>query len=372
MLQSWREILLLLFILVAVIQLFYYLYFFRRLAFYKEKKNGATPVQGVSIIISARNEELNLANNLPSVLQQEFHSPTEVIVVNDNSTDNSAAVLNSLISRFSHFKIINMDGVEKSLAGKKIPLSMGIKESNNDFLLLTDADCVPASHAWLTKMMKPFTNEIEIVLGYGAYKKENSFLNKLIRFETFHTAIQYLSFALAGKPYMGVGRNLAYRRKVFEKAGGFSSISQIAGGDDDLFINKVANSKNTAITIDPDAFTYSEPKRTWKDWMSQKSRHYSVSKYYRNSDKFLLGLYTGSHFVFYLLLIVCLFVSDYRVALFVFFTRLIVVGIIWNKAMKRLKEQDLFPLFIFWDVFLFVYYLVFAPVLLKKPGKSWN
>ena len=166
-------------------------------------------------------------------------------------------------------------------------------------LLLTDADCVPATEHWLYKMQDAFSNGVEVVLGYGAYKKTKGFLNKVIRFETFHTALQYFGYALAGKPYMGVGRNLAYRRDVFLRNKGFSSINHIPSGDDDLFINQVANKKNTTVVLDPDAFTLSLPKETWKEWMQQKRRHYSTGKFYKASHKFLLGLYTFSFTQFF-------------------------------------------------------------------------
>lgn len=372
MLLSPGELLLFLFVMVTAIQLFFYLYFFRLLAFYQHKKLQPVESHDVTIVISARDEEDNLKDNLPLILQQEHEGSREVIVVNDHSTDNSAAVLSELQSRFPYLRIIDLSGTEKTIAGKKIPLSTGIKQAENEILLLTDADCSPASTSWALKMQQPFRNEIEIVLGYGPYKKVNGLLNKLIRFETFHTALQYLSFALAGKAYMGVGRNLAYKKRLFENAGGFSSISHVAGGDDDLFINKVATQINTAIVIDPDAFTYSEPKRTWKEWRNQKKRHYSVSKFYRSPHKILLGLYSGSHFLFYALFIFCLVICDPRVVMIVYLIRMFIQAITWSKSMKLLKEEDLFPYFILWDVFLFVYYIVFAPSLVKKPSQSWN
>lgn len=372
MLLSPGELLLFLFVIVTAIQLFFYLYFFRLLAFYQHKKVQPVESHDVTIVISARDEEDNLKDNLPLILQQEHEGSREVIVVNDHSTDNSAAVLSELQSRFPYLRIIDLSGTEKTIAGKKIPLSTGIKQAENEILLLTDADCSPASTSWALKMQQPFRNEIEIVLGYGPYKKVNGLLNKLIRFETFHTALQYLSFALAGKAYMGVGRNLAYKKRLFENAGGFSSISHVAGGDDDLFINKVATQTNTAIVIDPEAFTYSEPKRTWKEWRNQKKRHYSVSKFYRSTHKILLGLYSGSHFLFYALFIFCLVICDPRVVMIVYLIRMFIQAITWSKSMKLLKEEDLFPYFILWDVFLFVYYIVFAPSLVKKPSQSWN
>ena len=103
------------------------------------------------------------------------------------------------------------------IAGKKFPLSIGIKEAKHEIVLLTDADCVPASEHWMFKMQDAFSNGVEVALGYGAYTKMPGLLNKIIRFETFHSALQYLSYALAGSTYMGVGRNLSYKKDLKEQ-----------------------------------------------------------------------------------------------------------------------------------------------------------
>src|SRR5688572_33381892 len=129
-------------------------------------------------------------------------------------------------------------------------------------------------------MQDAYTNGVEVVLGYGAYYKRPGMLNKLIRFETFHSALQYFSLALAGLPYMGVGRNLSYKKELFLRNKGFSSINHVLSGDDDLFINQVATKHNVNVVLDQEAFTLSEPKRRFKDWIRQKNRHYSTGKYY--------------------------------------------------------------------------------------------
>jgi hypothetical protein len=246
---------------------------------------------------------------------------------------------------------------------------MGIKEARHEIVLLTDADCIPASEFWMQKMQDGYYDGIEVVLGYSPYKKGPGMLNKIIRFDTFHTALQYLSYALAGLPYMGVGRNLSYKKAVFLRNKGFSAINHLPGGDDDLFINKVANKDNTAIVVDPDTFMMSEPKKTFGEWFRQKTRHHSAAKYYKPRDKLLLGLYSASHTLFYPLLIVSLF-FNWRLALPVFGIRLIVQGVIFHKTMRRLGEEDLFPWWWLLDIWMFPYYLIFSSVIWKKPRTS--
>jgi glycosyltransferase involved in cell wall biosynthesis len=370
--MGWDVIIFCAFLGVTAVQVFYYLYFFRRLAVYRPKEKEHSQQHPVSIIICARDEDENIARNLPGVLVQKYPTSHEVIVVNDNSIDDTKYILAELQKTFKLLQIVDLTQEAKMIAGKKFPLSIGIKESRHEIVLLTDADCVPASENWLFKMQDVFSNGTEVALGYGAYQKAPGFLNKAIRFETFHTALQYFSYALAGKPYMGVGRNLAYRKNLFFRNKGFSSINHIPSGDDDLFINRVATATNTAVVIDPDAFTVSKPKQSWKEWRKQKIRHYTTGKFYKAGHKFLLGIYTFTLFLFYPLFITSMVLFDWRWPLIAYVLRLAIIGFTWNKAMKKLGEQDLFPAFALWDIWLFFYYLIFIPTLWKRPGKNWD
>ena len=357
---------------IITIQVFYYLYFFLRLANYNPTIRENTVEHAVSVVICARDEADNLVKNLPGILVQNYKSTHEVVLVNDNSTDESKYVIDEFKRSFKNLNMIELTQEALMISGKKFPLSMGIKSAKYEIVLLTDADCVPASENWIQKMQGTYNDDIEIVLGYGAYHKQPGLLNKLIRFETFHTAIQYLSYALAGKPYMGVGRNLSYKKNVFFRNKGFSSINQIPSGDDDLFINQVANSKNTAIIIDPETHTLSQSKQSWGEWMSQKYRHYTTSKYYKPIHKFLLGLYSFTLFFLYPLLITSMLFFNWWIALSIFCVRLIIQAYVYFKTMKKLNEFDLFPWFLLLDIWMFFYFIFTAPALWKAPRKNWN
>ncbi|MBL7739577.1 MAG: glycosyltransferase [Chitinophagaceae bacterium] len=371
-LTNWEAIIFYCFAAVTAILFFYYLWFFSRIAFYRPKKKEKFQQHPVSVIICARDEDENLARNLPGVLVQSYPSTYEVVAVNDNSVDDSKYILQELKKTFKSLNVIELTQEAKLITGKKYPLSIGIKESKHEVLLLTDADCVPASENWIQKMQDAYDDGIEIVIGYGAYHKRPGLLNKLIRFETFHTALQYLSYALAGIPYMGVGRNLSYKKDLFFRNKGFSSINHIPSGDDDLFINKVANKKNTAVIIDPEAVTRSMPKRTWKEWMRQKSRHYTTAKFYKPVHKFLLGLYSTAQFLFYPLFIASLVFYDWKWALGLLTLKYLVQGYIWYKAMANMEEKDLWRWYILLDIWMFLYYILFIPALWRRPRRNWN
>ena len=370
--EQWPLLLFILLCIVAFIQIFYYGFFFGRLAFYKPAPKTTSQTHAVSVVVCARDEAANLVKNLPGVLVQKYSTTHEVIVVNDNSFDESKYILEELKKEFKQMQVVELTQEAKMIPGKKFPLSIGIKTAKHEILLLTDADCVPASEDWITSMQNAYGEDTEIVLGYGAFHKKKGFLNKLIRWETFHTAIQYMSYALAGIPYMGVGRNLSYKKVVFFRQKGFSAHNHIPGGDDDLFINAAGTKTNTRINIDKDSFTLSEPASSWQQWKKQKARHYTTSKYYKPLHKFLLAAYAFVHFFFYPLLIVSALFFNWQLALIVLAVKLLVQGIVFYKAMDKLDEKDLFPLFIFFDLWMFFYYLMFAPALLRKPKQSWK
>lgn len=367
----WRLLVFCAFAGATAIQLFYYWWFFRRLAFYQAPKKEKSQTHPVSVIVCARDQADNLTEKLPGVLVQTYPTTHEVIVVNDNSVDETKYLLDELKKTFRHLQAVNLEYEAQLIPGKKYPLSIGIKEARHEVVLLTDADCVPASEFWMQKMQDGYDNGVEVVLGYGAYNKKPGMLNKLIRFETFHSALQYLSYALAGTPYMGVGRNLSYTKKLFFQNKGFSQLGRVPGGDDDLFVNMVATKDNTNVVIDPEAFTLSEPKKTWREWMRQKSRHYSTGKFYKAKHRWMLGLYSFTHFVFYPLFIVSLF-YDWRLALGVFLLRFISQGYIFYKGMEKLQEKDLWRWWWLLDIWMFWYYLIFAPAIWKKPRNNWN
>jgi len=367
----WLELFFIVFCVITLVQLFYYGWFFRRLAFYSPLPKEHSQQHPVSVIICARDEAARLVTHLPGSLVQSYPSSHEVIVVNHNSQDDTRFLLDEFKKTFKGLHIVNLEHEAIGIPGKKYPLSMGIKEALYEIVLLTDADCVPASEFWMQKMQDGYRNGIEVVLGYSPYKKGPGFLNKIIRFDTFHTALQYLSYALAGRPYMGIGRNLSYKKDVFFRNKGFSAINHVAGGDDDLFINKVATKDNTAVVIDPDTFMLSEPKKTFAEWFRQKSRHYTTAKYYKPRDKFLLSLYSATHFLFYPLFVASLFVN-WKIALLIFGIRFIVQGYTFQRSMKMLGEEDLFPWWWLLDMWMLGYYIIFSSTLWKKPRKAWK
>lgn len=359
------------FCFMILILLWYYLYYFARIAFHKEK-NVSGSFQPVSVIICAKNEDHNLPEFLPLVLSQDYPE-YEVVVVNDCSWDNTTDVLREFEKKFNHLKVITVKEDLKHHHGKKFAVMVGIKGAKQEHLLFTDADCKPLSNQWLKSMMRNFSGATEIVLGYSKYEKLPGFLNKLIRFDTFQIALQYLSFAKAGSPYMGVGRNLAYKKPLFFKHKGFATHYHIESGDDDLFINQAATKVNTRAEISPESFTESRVKKEWNGWIEQKRRHLTTWKEYKSSDKIRLGIYPIAQAFFWILFSVLLFFQyEIFIVLSLFAFKIIVQLIIFKLSTDKLKEKDLFLTSLFAELFLLGFYpaLTISNALFRR--KKWK
>ena len=291
------------FIAAFCIQLYFLFRYF--LSFVNSNTENSRPPEkkeAVSVIICAHNELKNLQNNLPRFLNQEYDD-YEIIVVNDRSNDGSSEWLEKQVKLYPAMKSLHIYTTPENYNPKKFALMQGIESAKNDIILLSDADCYPSSVRWIDRMSQSFTSSISIVLGASLYKKRKGFLNQFIRFETLQTALLYLSFAFQKEAYMGVGRNLAYRKTFFLAHDGFNDLQSIMGGDDDLWVNRHANADNTQICTHPESLTFSNPKETWRSFFNQKKRHLSVGKYYRFKDKVKLGLFHFSQSLLWILII---------------------------------------------------------------------
>jgi len=354
-------IIMLVFISVVAFQVVYLFVFQFRLLIHKNKEVKKSDLPSVSVVICARNEEDNLFINLPLILEQDYPN-FEVIVVNDQSQDDSMHIIKAYQKTHPFIKYIELEKNKHRNFGKKLPLTVGIKGASKDYVIVTDADCQPKSKYWLQHLANNLNTEKQIVLGYSPYDKSKGFLNMLIRFDTTAIAITYLSFAKTALAYMGVGRNMGYSRAKFYDVGGFKSHYHIASGDDDLFIKDAATRKNVAIELSPKSFVYTEPKKTWKKWISQKQRHFTTSGEYKLINKMFLGILPLSMYLMYITFFILLFNTEWQYfVLALFGIRLLFYWVINGLLLKRLEMKDLiwcYPCFeiIHAIVMPFIYY----------------
>ncbi|MFN7313518.1 MAG: glycosyltransferase [Bacteroidota bacterium] len=363
------------FALSVLVLLYYYFGVFAKLAAYKQQPgfSGYQNPEPVSIIIAARNELENLQKNLMAILEQDYPE-FEVIVVNDCSWDGTQAWLEELQLTQPRLRVSQLIEQEKYPTGKKFALTIGIKAAKYNQLLFTDADCEPTSNQWLRLMQSGFSTGREIVLGYSPYRKRKGLLNQFIRFETLMTAQFYLSAALMRNAFMGVGRNLAYRKELFFKHKGFAGHQHIMSGDDDLFVNEAATPNNVAIQINPASFIYTEPKTTFSGWSRQKSRHISTGKYYKGKHKRLLGTYYLFSMLFYGFIAAVLLVNFglWPYLCGIFGIKLISQSIVFWLNGKKLKCQHLVFNLLLLDLLYVLYLIVYGTKgLFTKNRKQW-
>lgn len=347
------------FVLFIVAQLFYLLFIHRRLAYYKLKEQINSEYRPVSVIIAARNESDNLYENLPIILSQDYPE-FEVIVVNNQSIDDSSWLLTAFSRQFPNLRVVELGRNRHLRPGKKLPITLAIKAAKYEHFLLTDADCKPCSNQWIKQMSSHFSSSKQIVIGYGPYLKSTGFLNRLIRFDTAWIGVNYFSMALAKLPYMGVGRNLAYTKRVFNSVNGFKSHYALPSGDDDLFIQEAAKKSNYTVNLDPETYCYSAAAPTWGRWIRQKSRHYSTSSRYKLIKKWLLGIYPISLILMWSSFVILMFSEEYRIfAGGLFLIILVLKWWIQGRCLLKLKEKSFIPYFLIWDLF----YALLIPII---------
>lgn len=371
------------YIIIAIIilswlaQLYYYLGIYAKPGFSNlPKRKSDKPF--VSVIICARNEADNLRTNLPQILEQDYPD-FEVIVVNDASTDDSDEVLKQLSGKYSHLRTTVIKKDDKFTHSKKLAVLVGIKAAKSEYLLFTDADCIPATDQWIRLMVRNFTKNTEFVLGYGGYKEKGGLLNNFVRYDTFFIALQYLGFAMSGKPYMGVGRNLAYKKQVFFRNKGFGKNNKLLSGDDDLIVNAQAHKNNTRVETDAGAKTLSIPPGSWSEWFGMKRRHITTAGSYRNKSLLLIGGELFSRILFYAGLIAFGIFSTFASSTVLFsisgalLLRWIVMFVVFRAGARRLEEKHLLLSSFFYDILSpFVYFGIWISNLFSTKPVVWK
>ncbi len=378
----------------SVIQAVYYVYFSYSFRYFYHKDSSTAahraqlpdhPADMVSVIICAYNEADNLSQNLESVLTQQYHNAQrapcyEVVVVNDRSTDNTSEILLALKGKYDHLTVVTIDAAEqRQFPGKKYALSKGIAAAKYEFLLMTDADCQPATRSWISWMVYPLSKGKSIVSGYGAYNTAPGMLNRFIRTETLHTFMQLAAYARAGLPYMAVGRNLACRKELLLVAQSNEVWNMTPSGDDDLLVCLCGTKENMTVNIHHGSFTWSKPKMSWKEWLVQKQRHVSTGKYYKPFTKSLLGFYALNHALFYLLVLVLAFstwsvltLNLVVIAVFIRFVGFTYTLLSCSQYLVDRKEQRLKFFFPIFDIGWTIYNFVLSPYIFWKNKQQWK
>ena len=333
-----------------IIQALYYLCLYNRIhlrsrAVKRGNVHFSQELPPVSVIICAREECENLRRNLKAVLEQDYPQ-FEVIVINDGNTDESEDYLTLLEEKYPHLYHSFVPDSSRYISRKKLAATLGVKASKYDWLVFTEANCCPQSNQWLRLLARNFTSRTQVVLGYSGYERGKGWLHKRVAFDNLFTSMRYLGFALAGSPYMGIGRNLAYRKELFYEHKVFSAHLNLQRGDDDLFVNHVATAENTRVETDADATVRMQPVFRAKDWREEKIGYASTARLYHGMQRWLAGLETTTRLAFHATWMATLATAILHfhwlaagIAFLVWILRFILQAIIVNKTAKDLNDR---------------------------------
>lgn len=336
--------------ILFLIQLLYYFCLYNRIhirsrAVKRSDIHFSQELPPLSVIIYAREEVENLRRNLTAVLEQDYPQ-FEVIVINDGNTDESEDYLTLQGEKYPNLYHSFVPSSSRYISRKKLAITLGIKASKYDWLVFTEANCLPESDQWLRTMARNFTSRTQIVLGYSGYERGKGWLHKRASFDNLFTSMRYLGYALAGKPYMGIGRNMAYRKELFYAQKGFSAHLNLQRGDDDLFINKTATSENTRVETDANAVIRVQPVFRAKDWWEEKISYMATAHFYRGIQRNLSGFEATTRLLFHAAWIATLVIGILNfhwlvagIAFLMFALRYTMQALIINKTAKDLGEK---------------------------------
>jgi glycosyltransferase involved in cell wall biosynthesis len=359
-----------LFLIAVSLQVIFFIVFL--VALFRKESEHEADSQALSVIVCAHDEEQNLRELIPLLLNQQ-HECFEVIIVNDRSNDGTYDFLLAETKKEARLKMVHIEKKPDHVNAKKYALTLGIKAAQFDWVVLTDADCRPHSTLWLSSLNAKMSDQTDIVLGYSPYLKTSGILNLFIRYETLFTALQYFALALLGKPYMGVGRNLAYRKSLFLSNKGFGDFIGVTGGDDDLFVNRHATKTNTRVCTGEPSLVYSIPKQTVHDFFWQKVRHLSVGKKYRASHQTLLAVFSVSLLCVWLVAVPMMISGVYpEWVAGLFNLRLALLSVAIHQASVRFGHKFEWWAVLLLDFLFVIYYLSTVPVALLTKKLRWK
>lgn len=333
--------------------------------FFRLKNGNSTHRAKISIVVAARNEEKHLGECLDSLLAQSYpKNLTEIIVVDDRSTDGTAHILKDAKAQNSNIKTITIERTPKHISPKKHALSQGIESAGGELIFTTDADCTPPEE-WLSQTVPLFDDRTGLVIGPAPFQHQNGLLSKVLSLDNLAT-----TFLSAGATGWNVGitctgRNLAYRKSLFEELKGFSKINHSLSGDDDLFLQLVNKHTNWQIrySLNSETSVPSAATDNFLQYITQRRRHVSASKYYSRPLQVAYFVYNVSNIYLFAFPIISFIYQEYiAIALIIFALKLSIDFNALFLITKKLKKPDLLPYFGLWQVFFLFNQTLISPL----------
>lgn len=327
-------------ITLVLFQVLYYIIVYGRICFHKSPKEELEHFPSVSVVICAKDDAYNLERRLPFILEQQYPN-FEVVVVNDASRDESEYVLRVLQEIYPNLNVVHLYENVNRFLGKKYPISIGIKSAKNEIILLTEADTQPCGYNWITEMVKGFEPKTQMVIGHSIYESKNTFISSLIQYEHQTSSMNYLGNAILKNPYMGTGKNLAFTKKMFFAVNGFIPQYNIPVGEDQVFVNKYAHSKNTKVVLTKDSISQTAPKEKYYEWMIQKKRNYRSLSFFKLKDKLTVSLMPITTVLLYsLIAISIIYKFPWQYAVMALIIKYTIQIIIYFKTSRKLGTKQ--------------------------------
>lgn len=310
----------------------------------------------LSVIIVAKDAANELHENLPAILEQDYPE-FEVIVIYDRSADDCDDALKLLEDKYTNLYHTFIPDSARYISHKKLGITMGIKASRYDWLVFTESNCHPQSNQWLRQMARNFTPGTEIVLGYSNYEKISGWFDKKITFDTLLNSMRYLGMALSGHPYMGTGRNLAYRKSLYYKQKGFLSHLNLQRGEDDLFINETSNGQNTRVETSAESIIRISIPQYKRIWREEKISYMATSRFFKGGVRYLIGFESCSRILFYITTIATIVIGilthqwmALAIAVLLWILRFAMQVLVFNRVSKDLGERKFYALLPVFDI----------------------
>ena len=322
----------------------------------------------ISIVIAVKNEAVNLPRLIEHLTGQHYpDGKLEIIVVDNDSTDETWAILQNEAARISNLRIFTTRTEGTPYHHKKAALAVGIREARGEVILTTDADCFMGKD-WARTMASYFTDDVGIVVGFSAIRYLNDWFSRL-------QALDYLQLMAAaqGSTNLGLawacsGSNWAFRKVLFENAGGYMLVRDRVGGDDSLFMQVMQKRTRTKVVFAADkaAWVETQAADSLTTFLRQRIRWASEANYMHHFNCLFFVVILAT-FLANLMPIVYFVLAITGVVTFVPFLIIIAIKLIGEamlafKAVRVYQRKDLMGVFIPWFI-IQPFYIVLMGIL---------
>ena len=339
----------------------------------RENISVGSHVLSVSVIIAARNEEKYIEKCVNSLRGQNYEGDWELIVVDDRSCDNTLGILSDIRRYWSKLHIVAAHNPPKLFCPKKNALVAGIEIAKGEILLFTDADCEVPSN-WIASMVSYFTEDTGFVAGYAKVSPSASMgiLHHLLSIENLAMGALAIGSFAHGKPLSCTGRNLGYRKSVYDEVGGFAECGHLVGGDDVYMMRNIRRLTNWRMCFNREAIVNSKPvPLKILSVIHQKIRHAAKGVNY-TGPAFLLGILIYLYHWGILAGILQWFFTDSVSILWIYFCcARFVVDFLLLKRMSAIDKVRSLSILPFLEL-LYIPYVCFFPVAARLGLFTWK